>query len=79
MTKETKITCFLVAIGVFLWWQFGNLSCGFSGCLPTGYVGRDGAYDVHCGYKPDGMNGTDYTCVRKPAQYVDPNVEEGEE
>jgi hypothetical protein len=55
----------LIAIGAVLvaWWI---LQPG----LPTGYVGRDGKYDVYCGYKYDGLGGSDYDCEREPATYL---------
>ena len=34
---------------------------------PTGYIGRDGQYDVYCGYVPDGHAGADYVCERQDA------------
>jgi hypothetical protein len=41
----------------------------FSHGPEVGYQGRDGKYDVYCGYKPGPFPGdSDYECVREPAK-----------
>ena len=58
------MTAILGLGAVIVWCVFGNL-CGPG--LPTGYVGRDGPYDVYCGYRPNGTNSSEYECTRELA------------
>jgi hypothetical protein len=55
-----------IAIAAFVAWVIYS---SFGG-PPTGYVGRDGQYDVYCGYKPDGTGSANYDCERTPAVYL---------
>jgi hypothetical protein len=55
----------------WMWIVAGFIVLGFIAThgSDTGYQGRDGKYDVYCGYKQGPLPGDlDYECEREPAK-----------